>query len=126
MPACRIIQWNPFIMAFRTSPLACLLLIAFAGAASAQSTSGNIAGDASPGDVVVVAGENNTYKREIKVGEDGKYKARRLPIGTYNVTFVHPDGSMQTLQSVGVRPDGTSRVSSPALDAGSGAPAASP
>lgn len=98
-------------MAFRTSFIA-LAIFGLSGIASAQSTTGNIAGDAKAGDTIIVNGDDNGFKREIKVEKDGKYKLRHVPIGRYRVTFIHQDGKSDTVQGIMIRPDGTSQVSS--------------
>jgi len=101
-----------------------LLLASLPFAATiAQSTSGNIAGEAKAGDTVVVTNSDTGFKRELKIEKDGKYQIRRVPTGDYQVVRVRKDGSIDPAQSVTVRPDGTGRVMS--TDADPGAAAAS-
>ena len=92
--------------------LSAILFCLLPSLAAAQSTAGNIAGDAKAGDTIVVKGESNGFKRELKVEADGQFKIRRVPIGKYDIVFVHQDGKMETTQGIVVRPDGTTRVSS--------------
>lgn len=89
------------------------LLLAITGSAFTQATSGNIIGDGNPGDTVVISGDSNGFKRELAIRSDGKYKLRHVPIGSYHVTFIQADGKIITLQDVQVRPDATSRASTP-------------
>lgn len=95
------------------------LKIAFAGAilaaslpaaVSAQSSSGNITGDAVAGDTITITGTDTGFKRELKIEKDGKYQLRRVPTGDYQVIRVHKDGSIDPAQSIVVRPGGTARV----------------
>ena len=79
-------------------------------AAAAQSSSGNIAGDAVIGDTVTITGVDTGFKRELKIDKDGKYQIRRVPTGNYQVIVVHKDGNIEPVQSVTVRPGGTARV----------------
>jgi len=49
------------------------LSLAFgAGAALAQSTAGNVIGDAKPGDVAIITNPDTGFSREVKVKENGK------------------------------------------------------
>jgi RNase adaptor protein for sRNA GlmZ degradation len=91
---------------------AALAVLATLGAtAHAQSTAGNIAGEAKAGDVIIVRGESNGFKREIKVDADGPYKVRRVPIGKYDIVLTSRDGKIETLTGIVVRPEGTTRIS---------------
>ena len=98
-----------------TAPIriaAALALLATLGTpAHAQSTAGNIAGEAKAGDVIVVRGESNGFKRELKVDEDGPYKFRRVPIGKYDIVLTRRDGKIETMTGIVVRPEGTTRIS---------------
>ena len=79
-------------------------------AATAQSSSGNITGDATTGDTVMISGVDTGFKRELKIDKDGKYQIRRVPTGNYQVIRVHQDGTIAPAQSIVVRPGGTARV----------------
>ena len=79
-------------------------------AATAQSSSGNISGDAITGDTVMITGVDTGFKRELKIDKDGKYQIRRVPTGNYQVVRVHQDGTIDPAQSIVVRPGGTARV----------------
>ncbi len=82
----------------------------FAGAAQAQSSSGNITGEAKAGDTVVVDGVGNGVHREIALEKDGKYNLRRLPLGTYVVVVKHADGSAEEGKQVSINAGVTARV----------------
>ena len=78
--------------------------------AHAQSSGGNIAGEASVGDTVTITGVDTGFRRELKIDKDGKYQVRRVPTGDYQVVRVHKDGTIDPVQSIVVRPGGTARV----------------
>lgn len=86
------------------------LAISFPAAVNAQSSSGNITGEAAIGDTVTITGVDTGFRRELKIEKDGKYQLRRVPTGDYQVVRVHKDGTMDPVQSVVVRPGGTARV----------------
>ena len=71
--------------------------------AHAQSSGGNIAGEASVGDTVTITGVDTGFRRELKIDKDGKYQVRRVPTGDYMVVLVHKDGSIDPAQAVTVR-----------------------
>lgn len=102
-----------------------LLLVAFT--AFAQRVDGNINGDASPGDKVYVANTGTGLKRETVADEEGKYRFRSLPLGTYEVKIVRGEENVLNA-TVTLRPGGTARPPTPkAGDAATGAdPARSP
>jgi hypothetical protein len=52
----------------------------------AQSTSGAIHGQAPAGDVVIARSDTG-LRRKVVVGDSGKFKLRRLPLGVYSVTL---------------------------------------
>ena len=89
---------------------AALLAVSLPVAVSAQSSSGNIVGEAAVGDTVTVTGTDTGFKRELKIEKDGKYQVRRVPTGDYQVVRVHKDGTIDPAQSVMVRPGGSARV----------------
>ncbi len=70
-----------------------ILALGVAAGAQAQQASGNIMGEAVAGDTVVVHNPAIGFHREISVEKDGKYNLRRVPIGIYEVTVKHADGS---------------------------------
>lgn len=78
--------------------------------AIAQSSSGNIVGEAAAGDTVIVSGVETGFKRELKIEKDGKYQVRGIPTGDYRVVRVHKDGSVGPTQSIRVRVGSTARV----------------
>ena len=87
-----------------------LLASALPFAASAQSSGGNITGEASVGDTVTITGVDTGFRRELKIEKDGKYQIRRVPTGDYMVVRVHKDGSIDPAQSITVRVGSTARV----------------
>jgi len=87
-----------------------MLAISLPVAVNAQSSSGNISGEAAAGDTVTITGTDTGFKREIKIEKDGKYQIRRVPTGDYHVVRVHKDGTIDPVQSIVVRPGGTARV----------------
>ena len=78
-------------------------------AANAQSSGGNITGEASVGDTVTITGVDTGFRRELKIEKDGKYQVRRVPTGDYMVVRVHKDGSIDPAQSITVRVGSTAR-----------------
>lgn len=74
------------------SILLALALVATAGAASAQSTDGSIAGVATAGETIVLRGDMGVT-REIRIEKDGKFSARHLPVGTYDVIRTDANGN---------------------------------
>ncbi len=89
---------------------AAALAIGFAGAVQAQSSSGNITGDGTTGETIVVNGADNGFHREMTLKDDGRFTIRRVPVGTYTVVRLAPDGSAGTAQTLNVRVGGTARV----------------
>lgn len=86
------------------------LLLGLSNLTSAQSTAGSIIGQAGPGDSVTIVGTNNGFKREVSVDKDGKYKARNIPIGTYNVILARKDGGITTMSDILVRPGAMTKI----------------
>lgn len=79
-------------------------------AASAQHSSGNLMVDAKAGDTIVMQAPDIGVNREVTVDHDGKYHARRLPMGNYVVTVRHADGTTEPSKAVVVRAGTTVRV----------------
>lgn len=79
-------------------------------AAQAQSSGGNIVGDAKTGETVIVTNVDTGFKRELKIERDGKFQVRRVPTGEYQVVRVRADGSISPVQEVVVRIGSTARV----------------
>lgn len=86
------------------------LAVSMTATVNAQSSSGNITGEAIAGDTVTITGVDTGFKRELKIDKDGKYQIRRVPTGAYHVVRVHKDGAIDPAQSIVVRPGGTARV----------------
>lgn len=87
-----------------------LLALTFAGTAAAQSSSANITGDAKAGDTVTIFNPDTGMKREIGVQKDGRFRARSLPTGTYQVTITHADGSISQTHSATLRVGATAFI----------------
>ena len=93
-------------------PLRALVLAAglfAAQGALAQGPGAALAGTVAPTDKVVVRNIDTGFTREVKVQDDGDFAIRRLPVGTYEVTITHADGSEEKLQ-VAARIGITTRV----------------
>jgi hypothetical protein len=73
--------------------------IGIAGIASAQSTDGNISGEAVEGQTIVLRGDMGVT-RELKIDKTGKFSVRHLPVGTYEVLRLSPDGSVQSQTAI--------------------------
>lgn len=86
------------------------LFAAVSSPIAAQSSSGNITGEAMVGDTVTITGVDTGFRRELKIDKDGKYQVRRVPTGDYQVVRVRKDGTIDPVQSIVVRPGGTARV----------------
>lgn len=98
-------------MNHRSAKLKAILLtavIGVAGIAAAQSTDGTISGEAVEGQTIVLQGDMG-LTREIKIDKTGKFSVRHLPIGTYQVLRVSPDGSVQS-QTVTVLVNRTTKI----------------
>lgn len=92
----------------RPAGLAAALFVA--SAASAQSPTAAIQGQAAAGDVAVIQNVDTGFTREVKPNKSGRYQLRNLPTGTFSVTIKHPDGSLETPKLVTVRVGSTARV----------------
>lgn len=91
-----------------------VLAAAMPATVNAQSSSGNISGEAVAGDTVTITGVDTGFRRELKIDKDGKYQIRRVPTGDYQVVRTRKDGSRGPVQSVSVRVGSTARVIEPA------------
>jgi hypothetical protein len=106
--------------------LLAFVMLGLSSPTSAQSTAGSIVGEAGAGDSVTIVGTSNGFKREVTVDKDGKYKARNIPIGSYNVILVRKDGAVTALSDILVHPGATTRIPAQANSAGRDPSAASP
>lgn len=77
---------------------------------NAQSSSGNIVGEAVAGETVNISSIDTGFKRELKIDRDGKYQVRRVPTGEYQVYRIRKDGTSGPMRSVTVRAGSTARV----------------
>lgn len=78
--------------------------------ARAQSSSGNLTGQAVAGETIVVDGPDNGFHRELKIEKDGKFTIRRIPTGTYTVLRVPTDGGPPKAQTVYIQVGSTVRA----------------
>lgn len=92
------------------SILLSLLLALVPALVLAQSPVGGLAGQAKPGDVVVVHDPGSGFSKQVKVDASGKYALRNLKNGTYEVTIRHADGTEDPVRKVAVRIGTTTRV----------------
>ena len=77
-------------------PARALLLVGslFAAQASlAQVSTGGLSGKLAPTDTVTLRNVDTNARREVKVKSDGTFWARRMPVGKYEITIRHQDGS---------------------------------
>lgn len=78
---------------FHRRTLVLALALAVSSGVHAQSnTTGNIAGQATPGSAVTVNHLETGFSRTIPVGADGSYRAGALPPGNYVVELLREDG----------------------------------
>lgn len=95
---------------FKNTALILAATLGFAAVAQAQQASGNIMGEAVTGDTIIVHNEAIGFRRELSIKEDGKYNIRRVPIGRYEVTVKHADGSEEAPKQLFVQTGTTARV----------------
>jgi len=79
----RRLSMRPFVMA------AAFAVCGMAGSAvvHAQSTVGQVFGNAPSGSTVLAKSTTNGIQREVRVDEKGRYAIRALPVGVYTVTL---------------------------------------
>ena len=85
-------------------------LLFSAGAQAQSNSTGNIAGDATAGDVVVITNPSTGFTRKHTVGQNGHYKINALPLGSYVVTVQHADGTVYLTQPTRVQMGRTSNI----------------
>ena len=81
-----------FRNASRAAALA--LGLAVSAGALAQSSNSGLSGRGADGDVAHVRNVETGFEREATV-RDGKFMLRNLPVGTYEVSLRHADGSTE-------------------------------
>ncbi len=101
---------NYMNMNIKWAVLSIALVLGASPTVMAQSSSGNITGQATAGETVVVRGDENGFHRTIKVEKSGKFSIRRVPTGNYTVVKMNPDGSASSAQTITVRVGSTARV----------------
>lgn len=70
-------------------------LVLFAGGAIAQYSGGGLWGRGTAGDVVTIENPDTGIKQDQTIGDDGKYRFERIPVGEYVVTIKHADGTSE-------------------------------
>ena len=90
--------------------VATALLVGASSFAQAQSSSGNITGEATSGETITVHGVANGFHRELTIDQDGKYNMRRVPLGTYTVIKTHADGSTEPPKQIEIHTGVTVRI----------------
>lgn len=78
------------------------MAVTSAGQAQTNST-GNLAGIAAVGDIVVVENPKTGFKRTVTVAKNGHYRVGALPIGSYVVSVRHADGTVYLRRPASVR-----------------------
>jgi hypothetical protein len=78
-----------------SNPLTALALAGLLAAQSSQAqvSTGAFSGKFAPTDTVTLRNLGSNQTREVKVKADGSFWARRLPVGDYEITVRHADGS---------------------------------
>ena len=94
----------------KSAVLGMALALCFSATAQAQATSGNIAGNANAGDVVVATSPETGLTRKVTVGENGRYRIAKLPIGNYLITVQHANGEIYLTQPARVQVGTTTRI----------------
>jgi hypothetical protein len=102
----------------RASLALCIVASLAAGPAIAQSTTGSIFGQVTPGsgDTVVIEGSSGTA-RSIGVDANGHYTAPQLPLGTYKVTLQQAGTTVQSRDHITLKVGGGTEVSFMPADA---------
>ena len=84
------IKWGKLMikqaMPLRRATLTIALGLCLAGAAHAQSVTGNIYGTGEPGSTISVQNLDTGTSRTVTVDRNGRYRASDLPNGNYKVT----------------------------------------
>ena len=86
----------------RRAGLTVALGLCLAGAAHAQSVTGNIYGSGEPGSTVTVQNLGTGLSRTVTVDKNGRYRATELPNGNYKVTLQKNGEVVATRDSVQV------------------------
>jgi hypothetical protein len=99
----------------RKRTLVLALALAMGGAASgvyAQSTVGTIYGTvpAAANETVLIE-SNSGFRREITPGQNGRYTASQLPVGTYNVTLRRDGAAVDSRKNIQLTVGGSSEIS---------------
>jgi hypothetical protein len=85
----------------RRSALAAALTMGMAGAVFAQSTTGDIFGQAQAGETVTVTSATG-LSRQATVDQTGRYRVSNLPVGSYTVTLQKDGATVDTRKDVTV------------------------
>jgi len=99
-------------LTLRRSVLAAALALAASPFANAQSTTGNIAGQAPERTATVLIRSDNGLSREVPVDNRGRFQASQLPLGSYTVIARDADGQvLQQRDNVGLTVGSTTDAS---------------
>jgi len=85
----------------RTALVSALGACLFAGSALAQSTVGDIYGSATPSESIQIQNLGSGATRTVTVGEDGRYRASSLPVGSYRIN-VQQNGQTVSTRDINV------------------------
>lgn len=96
---------------FKGALLGAVLALSFSAGVQAQTNStGNIAGHATAGDIVVITNPKTGFERQLTVNEKGHYRMNALPLGSYVVTIKHADGTVFVSKPTRVQMGRTSNI----------------
>jgi hypothetical protein len=62
-------------------------------AVDSQASTGSFSGKFAPTDKITLRNVGTNFTREAKVKDNGTFWIRRLPVGTYEITIHHADGT---------------------------------
>ncbi|TBR40057.1 MULTISPECIES: TonB-dependent receptor [Dyella] len=96
--------------ALRHTALAAALALGMTGTAFAQSTTGNIIGQAEAGDTVTVTSATG-LTRQVQVDASGRYSVNNLPVGNYSVTLQKGGAAVDTRKDVSIKVGSSTDVS---------------
>ncbi|KAF1006701.1 MAG: Protein oar [Luteibacter sp.] len=85
----------------RTALVSALATCMLAGSAYAQSTVGDIYGSATASQTIQIQNLGSGAVRSVTVGEDGRYRASSLPVGSYRIN-VQQDGQTVSSRDINV------------------------
>ena len=107
----------------RTALVSALATCMLAGSAFAQSTVGDIYGSATASQTIQIQNLGSGAVRSVTVGEDGRYRASSLPVGSYRIN-VQQNGQTVTTRDINVVAGQSAQVNFAAAAAGNASPQA--